>query len=464
MTGGQVTSGTSPGGLLTAPPWDLGDPAREPAKETRPAGLALATVAVAVAMLPLLAPKLPYNSAPADLFMLAAVGMVLVWAAVTKARLHAPYLVPATLLILAGAVAALFSAAPRAGATAVMQEIFLVAWCAAVVNVCRTPDGLRTVLRAWCLASVAWATFLVAAAVTGQTALAGMERAEGGRAAQFFDHPNMAGNYFMISILVVSAARYPTRPVPRALCYLVLGMAMVYAGSNTAFLSLPLAGLLSTTIRVRSRSGSVRAAAAALGILVLAAGVWSVAAEPVTKAVQQSENPMVKYSVARSTRSAESRQALFLAQYHLFRDGNLVGIGPAATRKTLTSDPHSADKEAHNDYLATLVERGPLGVLALLLLIGAITVRAARVSINGLTPEYARAVPNPSALAGVFLAFAVTALTHEVLHYRHLWALLAVLAALHLFGRPPSRPRTAGPDADRQPFGPGLAVARDPDA
>jgi hypothetical protein len=421
----------------------------------------VATVAVAVAMLPLLSPKLPYNSAPADLFMLAAIGMVLVWAAVTKARLHAPYLVPATLLILAGAVAALFGEAPRAGAIAVLQEIFLVAWCAAIVNVCRTPHGMRTVLRAWCLSSVAWATFLVAAAVTGRTALAGMERAEGGRAAQFFDHPNMAGNYFMISILVLSAARYPIRPVPRALCYLLLGTAMVYAGSNTAFLALPVAALLSTTIRIRSRSGSVPAAASALCIVVVAAGVWSVAAEPVTSAVQQSENPMVKYSVARSSRSAESRQALFLAQYHLFRDGNIVGIGPAATRKTLTGDPHSADKEAHNDYLATLVERGPLGVLALLLLAGAITVRAARVSINGLTPEYARVVPNPSALAGVFLAFAITALTHEVLHYRHLWALLAVLAALHLFGRPPDRPRTAGPvpDDGRRLPGPRLAFS-----
>ena len=30
---------------------------------------------------------------------------------------------------------------------------------------------------------------------------------------------------------------------------------------------------------------------------------------------------------------------------------------------------------------------------------------------------------------------AVAAFTHEVLHYRHLWALLGILAAIHLFGR-----------------------------
>jgi hypothetical protein len=461
-----VTSSTGAGGLLTAPRWAPVDTTEETAHDPSPAGLPVFVVVVAVAMLPLLSPKLPYNSAPADLFMLAAVGVVVVWAALTKARLHAPYLVPATLLILAGAVAAMFSVVPRAGAIAVLQEAFLVAWCAAVANVCRTPSGTRTVLRAWVVSSVGWAAFLVAAALTGQTALAGMERAEGGRAAQFFDHPNMAGNYFMISVLVVSAARYPRRPLPRAACYLLLGMAMVYAGSNTAFLALPVAALLATTIQVHSRSGSVPAAATALGIIVAAAGVWSVAAEPVTSAVQQSENPMVKYSVARSTRSAESRQALFLDQYRLFRDGKVVGIGPAATRHVLTDDQQSADKEAHNDYLATLVERGPAGVLALLLLIGAITVRAARVSMDGLTPEYARAVPNPAALAGACLAFAITALTHEVLHYRHLWALLAVLAALYLFGRPPPVPRTAvpAPGAEQRLPGPRLAFSKGPGA
>jgi hypothetical protein len=426
-----------------------------------PRGLPLWTVVAAVALLPLLSPKLPFNSAPVDLVMLAAIAVVLVWAALTNSRLHAPYLVPTTLLILSGGLAALLSEVPKAGAIALLQEVFLLAWCAAVVSVCRTPDGMRAVLRTWCISSFAWAAFLVACALTGQTALAGMERAEGGRAAQFFDHPNMAGNYFMISILVVSAARYPKGWLTRAVVYLVLGLAMVYAGSNTAFLALPIAALLSTTIRIRSRSGSVPAAATALVILVGAAGVWSVAAEPVTSAVQQSENPMVKYSVARSTRSAESRQALFLAQYHLFRDGKVVGIGPAATRATLLEDRDTAGKEAHNDYLATLVERGPLGVLALLMLIGAITVRAGRVSVGGVTPEYARAVPNPPAIAGAFLAFAVTALTHEVLHYRHLWVLLAVLAALYLYGRSPALPRIAvrpAGDEGRQP-GPLLALA-----
>jgi O-antigen ligase len=363
------------------------------------------------------------------------------------------------MLILAGAIAALFSAVPRAGTIAVAQEVFLLAWCVAVVNVCRTPKSMQAVLRAWCVSSVAWAAALVGAALTGQTALAGMERAEGGRAAQLFDHPNMAGNYFMISILVVSVARYPRRPLPRAACYLVLGMAMVYAGSNTAFLALPVAALLAITINVRRRSGSVTAAATAICIVVGAAGVWSVAAEPVTSAVQQSENPLVHYSVARSTRSAESRQALFLAQYHLFRSGDLMGIGPAATRHALTEDVDSADKEAHNDYLATLVERGPLGVLALLLLVGAIAVRAARVSVRGLSPEFARAVPNPAAMAGIFLAFAVTALTHEVLHYRHMWALLGILAALYLFGRPAPVPRTAGADTEQASTGPRLAAA-----
>jgi len=51
---------------------------------------------------------------------------------------------------------------------------------------------------------------------------------------------------------------------------------------------------------------------------------------------------------------------------------------------------------------------------------------------QGLSPEWAAVVPNPAALAGAAAGIALTALTHEALHYRHFWTLLAVVAALYL--------------------------------
>jgi O-antigen ligase len=160
---------------------------------------------------------------------------------------------------------------------------------------------------------------------------------------------------------------------------------------------------------------------------------------PIVERIQRSDAPIVRYSVGRSSRSASARESLFALQYELFRDGNLRGIGPSATRQVLGARRASTVKQAHNDYLATLVERGPLGIVALLALMGAVAVRT--ISAQRLSAPWASVIPNPAALAAAAVGFSLTAVTHEILHYRHLWALLAVIAALHLFGR------TVGPSA-----------------
>lgn len=415
-----------------------------------PVGTPLAALVVGVALLPFLNPKGPFNSAPVDVVMVAGIGLVLVWSGISRARLHLPYVVPMACLVLAGATAALLSHAPRAGATAVTQEVFLLAWCAAVANLCRTAETLATVLRAWCVAATAWAGFLVGAVLSGHPTWAGMPSSEGGRARLLFDHPNMTGNYFMLSILVVSAAGYPRRPVARAGVYAVLGAAMLFAGSNTALLSLPIALLFVAFVKLRRRTDVLTASVLVLCIGVTGAVTWTVAKEPVTTAIQSSDSPLVKYSVGRSSRSAAARQDLFADQFTLYQSQSLIGLGPAGTRSALDREPVQTAKESHNDYLATLVERGPLGVVALVVLIATVAVRAA--GIHRLSPAFAAAVPNPAALTGAMLTFLITGLTHEVLHYRHLWTLLAVIAALHMFGRASKHRRVdVGPTVSTYP-------------
>jgi O-antigen ligase len=169
--------------------------------------------------------------------------------------------------------------------------------------------------------------------------------------------------------------------------------------------------------------------------------VWTVA-QPVVESVQSSDNRLVRYSVARSERSANARESLFQMQFNLYRRSNLIGIGPASTKEKLGASNFAAVKEAHSDYLASLVERGPLGIVGLIVLFGAVGARTMGLASPGTTREYTDAVPNVGAVCGAFVAFAITGITHEVLHYRHLWTLLAVLAALHLYGRPRrERPR-----------------------
>ncbi len=397
--------------------------------------LPVVMVSVGIALLPLLRPKGPGHVAPEDLLMAVGLLTVLLWASATRAKLHVPYAIPVGILVFAGSLAAMFGIAPGAGAVAIVQDVFLLGWCAAVMSACRKPASLSIVLRTWSWSAVGWATFLLTAVLTHHRALAGVSRVNGGRAALTFDHPNMAANYFFVSLFIVVLTRSPRHRLGRVAACMALLASLVVTGSNAALLGLPLAAGVAGYVAIRRRSDSVAALAVVLTIVLLGGVGAVVLQQRVIANIHRSNNTLVHYSVARSSKSADARQQLFAQEYELFRTGSLLGRGPASTRLTLGSSTATTVKEAHDDYLATLVERGALGFVGLMLLIGAVVTRAISIDPRRLSPEFRRVVPSTAPLIGALVAMAVSALTHEVLHYRHLWALLGILAAVHVFGR-----------------------------
>jgi O-antigen ligase len=289
-------------------------------------------------------------------------------------------------------------------------------------------------VRTWAVSVTVWAGVLVFGVLAGVSAISG-SAGLGRRAQLFFDHPNMAGNYFMIGIFVVLAARFPRRRSVRAACLLLLLAAMFFTGSNAALLSLVGGSLVMTFLHLRARRGIVPAIAV---VALLCGGLgtaWVTVVPTVVSIAEQSQDPLLRYTVGRSPESADRREQLFAQQIELFQQGNLLGVGPAATKHELGAGFARIDKEAHNDYLATLVERGPLGVLALVGLVGAAGTRVLRSTRFPLPASLRSAVPVPAALGGAFAAFALTAVTHEVLHYRWFWGLMGLLAALYLLAR-----------------------------
>ena len=406
---------------------------RETAARRAPAGdrLALMMVGAGICVLPFLNPKGPLNTAPADVILGAAILVVAMWVGVTQMKVHAPYTIPVVGLAVTGLIAALMGPAPFAGVSAIIQEGFLLVWCAALVTLCRTPQALRVVLRTWLLSAAAWAAVVVLAVLVGQDRVPGGSGGEGARARLWFDHPNMAGNYFVMAFFVLVATRYPSKPFSRALVGTLLLIAILLTGSNSALLCLPIGIVIIGFLRTKERRGAVAAIGVGLSLVLGLGAAWVVVAEPIVASAKNSDLPLLRHSVGRSSKSADSRATLFESQYELFRDdGNLLGIGPSATRQVLEEERAERAKQAHNDYLASLVERGPFALVALLALMGSIVVRVA--STQQLPPEWAAVVPNPAAFAAAVAGYAATAMTHEILHYRHLWTLLAVIAALHL--------------------------------
>jgi len=114
------------------------------------------------------------------------------------------------------------------------------------------------------------------------------------------------------------------------------------------------------------------------------------------------------------------------------------------TRTSLKSVQAPYANEAHNDFLAVLLERGVLGIVGLLLLGAGLAIRVARISGRGLSPGYASVVPAPGALAGAIVALGLSSFSHEVLHFRHVWVLFGIVAALYLWGGPRERSPVRG--------------------
>jgi O-antigen ligase len=139
---------------------------------------------------------------------------------------------------------------------------------------------------------------------------------------------------------------------------------------------------------------------------------------------------LVRDSIGRSNESSDQRQQLVSEGMRLYFQGDAIGVGPGRTKATFAAESAPYVKEAHDDYVATLVERGYLGGLGLAVLIVSIAVRFGRVRWRSLSPEVREIVPYPALLLGLGCTFLVSAFFYEVLHFRHLWALLGLAAGL----------------------------------
>src|SRR6185312_1774081 len=139
--------------------------------------------------------------------------------------------------------------------------------------------------------------------------------------------------------------------------------------------------------------------------------------------------PVLRDSIGREAESGGSRQTLVREGFSLWLSNDSpVGVGPGGTKAALQAEQAPYVKEAHDDYLAAVVERGLLGGVALVWLVALVVVRARRIGRrDALRPEFA--------------AVLLSALFYEVLHFRHVWALFGLIAAAELWGRRPRAPR-----------------------
>ncbi|MGN6131695.1 MAG: O-antigen ligase family protein [Nocardioidaceae bacterium] len=390
---------------------------------------------VAVCLLPFLDPAGPGNTAPADVAIVAAIAAGLLWAAAEGLSVHVPYAWGMTGMVVGGAVAALLADAPLGSALVLCQDVLLLAWGTTVALGRHDVRVVAALPRAWCRFAPAYAAAGVAAYLLGVHALSGVTARDGVRAAYTFGDPNLAGNYLVVSLFVMAACRRPRSPALRGAGYLVLVAAIAFTGSNGALLTLAVGVVLAVTLG-QFRHGALAGALTLCGLLIATALTVLVVVPRVDfaqlRAQAEDSVPLLRDSVGRSDSSSSERATLVHEGLALFMGGDVTGYGPARTKATLERTQAPYVKEAHNDYVATLVERGVVGALGLLVFGAAVVARSLRLLVRPLPAAYAALVPRPWLLVVVGPVMATAGAFYETLHFRHLWTWLGLLAALAL--------------------------------
>ncbi|MDQ6899225.1 MAG: O-antigen ligase family protein [Candidatus Dormibacteraeota bacterium] len=361
-----------------------------------------------------------------------------------RESLRFPYAIAVAVVIAAGALAGLGGAFPVLSLTQLIQDLALLLWCGVIVNASRTSAAMRTLLRTWCWSGLAWATFLVAAYVSGHQDLAGVSARVGARASLTFGDPNLASSYFMLTLILLWVAGCPVRRSLRWAATALLLAAMVLTGSNGAFLSLLVGAGAGAIFWVYQRHGAPAALAATCAYVLLAvAAASAVQLADVQTLAENSGQPLLRDSLGRSDQSVAQRLTIFSEISDLHAQGTLLGWGPRATKAVLQEEQAAYPKEAHNDYIASFVERGPLGSIGLLLLVASLTWRMSRVLGRDAARQLSIAGLAPAPLLAAIVAVAVEASNEQVLHFRHVWAIFAVIAAVSIWYccRQPAPPR-----------------------
>jgi hypothetical protein len=382
-------------------------------------------------LLPIERLELPFRFVVADfaLVLLTAYGLGRAWH--TRQPLVFPLLPSMWLILLSSLVATLAGSAHPNSITAIVQESYLFVWFIVLTNVLKTLSSLDVdrLMRVWTVLALVEAVtvlmgmlrigpslFYVAPGSGRVLSIGGLSRGLG-----TYVNPNAAAAYLSISFFVLLGTSWPIWL--RSACGVWLLLGMLGTGSIGALLST--VGSLVVLAGVYPIVGNRRPTKLWGGILGVGAGVLatmlfvlSLWPSPMPGAGFDTQGHLFALTLGRLPRALASRFTLVEEAWSAF-SLNPLGSGPN------TSVLYGGT--LHNDYAAFLFERGPLGAIGWLFVVGSTLFTPLGAAQQSSDRHQRRRM---LALGAGFLACAVNALTHEVSHFRQVWVLMAFLFAV----------------------------------
>ncbi len=373
-------------------------------------------------LLPLERLALPFRLQIADLVLvlLTLYGLVRIWH--THQRMEFPLALPIWLILLSSLFATQVGIGDyNRSITAIVQEVYLFTWFIVLANILArfSSTDKDRLMKIWAVIASSQATLILAETILTP-----------GRALGTFNNPNATGAYLSISIFVMVATNWPIWL--RSVFGMWLLAAMFATGSLGALFS-TVAGLLLLVmvyliVKIRQATlPQITAFYIGTGLLI-ALFLILILRSPPESDLEFENNRLFALTAGRLPRSSDSRLVRYGKFWPVYRRFPW-GTGPDSAA--------SLNASLHNDYVAFLFERGPVGLMGWLGLVGAtllVSLRTAYRCTN--KPQRWQAL----ALGAGFLACSMNALTHEVSHFRQVWVLMVfIFAASYAFSTGPMK-------------------------
>ena len=392
-------------------------------------------LALAALLAPIVVPAGPGQSAFLDFLNVVALAVFFV---VTMAgqKLRVPLAVPMLLIAAGSLLASIGAPSMKLVVLAVAQDVYLFAWFVLLVNVMRTETDIRIARVAWMWAGSAMALTALIQLYMRYGTLATLLGSRGLRPPAALYNPNMLADYLVFSLFITASlvGRVRRRVLWPLFAIQVLGL--LSTKSNGGMISFAVGILAWVLVRAYTARVPVRVLAATglLAVGLFGLGTW------LNKEYGFGNGLIATFQehtfAGRMEHSGASRMRIWDQLERTYARAPL-GIGPGNSGALTLSiaereRPDSyRSKEAHSDYLAYAIERGPLGIAGLI---------ALTVVLFFQVSTYWRHRPHrgvgrrrfsrwTAAMAGILAASAMHSTVIEKLHFRHFWLFAAMVAA-----------------------------------
>lgn len=414
--------------------------------------MSLAALAAAIAFLPLLKPAGPGNTAPVDAF----VALFLFTSVLGLTQRRRPLRIPAgtvILTILVGSVLALIASRNiPLGLLTLLVDVYLFLLFIAVANELDKERALRLMLNVWSITAVIWSTVLIGGSLrllpSGLQDFVGASQYATERSAGAAGNANLAASYMLISCFIALSAPWPRNKLARFVVFAWLVIGMYVTGSNGALAAL-LIGLAMFAVGAYLRSGrsrqqvmglvgvAVLLGAIVLGVFVSMVGIPTFRVADIDALAQRHQQGLLSRNIGRLNTGIDDRLTIWGSGWRGAAPRLTIGVGPGEAIDYAV-DVTGLPISLHNDLFAYVIERGVLGLLGFLALHKVLLSWGGRLLMTrGRAQDVMRGL-GPAVLANLVLS-----MSHETLHFRHVWMLFAMVWAANRVvseRQPPAEP------------------------